>query len=241
MRAALTFLSFVVGPLLLGCTSVVAADFDVVATPTECSLLAPQTANRRSFVRCDAASTCVATDNGKASCAAIAVAGEEGAACAAQTECAPGLTCSTQLGCLRVCSVGDPCADGTACNPFSADAPLTAGGHEYGYCAPASCDPLHPLHPQGDRLAACANDECHFIGPSQSACFVAFEGQKRFGAGAACRDDRDCSTANSCYAGRCTTLCRVGGDDCAEGRSCVEGASDVGTPLLEGETYGHCE
>lgn len=240
MRRLLVLCCLVVAVPVTGCTAVVAADFDVVAKPTDCSLVAPQTADRHSFVRCDAASTCVVTLEGKAACLAIAVAGDESAACTAQDECGPGLTCSPQLGCVRVCGMGDACSDGSACTSFTGATPL-ASGREYGFCAPPSCDPLHPLHPQGDGLAACANDECHFIGKDHSACFVALEGQKRFGGGARCDDDRDCSTANSCYEGRCTTLCRMSASDCPDGRSCVEGASDVGVPVLAGETYGHCE
>lgn len=225
---------------LTACAAVTSADFDVVARPTECSIVAPQSADPKAFLRCDAASTCVSTAEGATSCSALAVAGAEGDTCNAQNECAPGLTCSSQLGCLRACEVDTACADGTACNRFSDGAPMKGSGKEYGYCNPPSCDPLHARHPRGEGLVACATDDCYFVGASRTSCFPS-GGFTRGSEGAACIDDRGCAVGDSCYEGKCRTLCRIGGDECARGLTCAPGASDVGDATLLGETYGHCE
>lgn len=225
---------------LVACAEVTSADFDVVARPTECSIVAPQSADPQAFLRCNSTSTCVTTPQGKAACAALAASGEESAACSAQNECAPGLTCSPQLGCVRACVVGGDCADGTACQKFSGDPPRSATGQEYGYCTPRSCDPLHPRDPQGDGLVACATNDCYFVAESRTMCFPA-GGFTRHREGVTCSDDRGCVVGNSCYEGHCTKLCRVGGSECAAGQACTPGASDVGIPVFLGETYGHCE
>lgn len=223
---------------LVACAEVTSADFDVVARPTECSIVAPQSADPQAFLRCDATSTCVATPQGKGSCTALAASGEESDACSAQDECAPGFTCSSQLGCVRACLVGSGCADGTACQGFS-NSPRSAGS-EYGYCTPRSCDPLHPRDPQGEGLVACATDNCYFVGKSQTMCFPPGSSTRRR-EGGTCRDDRGCVVGHSCYEGTCTKLCRVGGSECATGHACIPGASDVGVAVFLGETYGHCE
>jgi hypothetical protein len=227
---------------LTACASVTSADFDVVARPTECSVVAPQSADPQAFVRCSSSSTCVATPGEKTSCIALAVSGAEGDACSAQDECAPGLICSTQGGCLRACEVGSACADGAACQEFTSGSPRSAAGTRYGYCPPPSCDPLHPRHPQGEGLVACATDDCYFVGETRTQCFVP-GGFARAGEGRACTDDRGCDVGFSCYQSECRKLCRLGGDDCGPaGFKCVSGASDVpGNATLLGESYGHCE
>jgi hypothetical protein len=234
----LLFGAFVVAPLT-ACASVTSADFDVVARPTECSVVAPQSADPQAFLRCDATSTCVTTPGEKTSCIALAASGAEGDACNGQNECAPGFTCSDGVGCVRACEVGSACPDGTACQQFT-DSPRSAAGTEYGYCTPPSCDPLHPRQPRGEGLVACASDDCYFVAESRTMCFPAGVFTRHL-EGAACTDDRGCVLGDSCFENVCTKLCRIGGSDCAAGRKCVSGASDVGNATLLGEAYGHCE
>jgi hypothetical protein len=132
MRRLLVLGCLVVAVPLTGCTAVVAADFDVVAKPTECSLVAPQTADRHSFVRCDAASTCVVTAYGKAVCLAISVAGDEGAACTA-------VDVWTWPRVLAAALLRPRLRDGGRVRgrlrSFTDATPL-ASGREYGFCAP---------------------------------------------------------------------------------------------------------
>lgn len=241
MRARLTFplvsaVLVLVLPTLGGCAQVLDTDFDAaIAKPTECDLLNPRAGDPRTSLRCDASSTCHVDTSGRAACVAQRLSLEEGAACTYANDCAPGLTCSPQLGCVALCEVGASCGDGSACIAF-ANA-IMARGTSYGFCPPPSCDPLHGTALEGD-LAPCPSSDCRFIGPTRTACFHDRRARKR--TGGSCVDDRDCPTRDSCYQHVCARLCRVGGEDCGAGSTCAPGASDVGEPELAGHAYGHC-
>lgn len=225
--------------LMNGCASVVGADFDeAVATPTQCSIVAPQTANERSYARCNSNSTCTFDEKGTGtSCVGLTSYGAVGDVCQYANECSPGLACTTALGCAAYCVVGSTCADGAACIAFANADEFSTKGENYGFCPPPSCDPMHPDEPEGE-LGACGSGQCRFIAADRTACFTVPAGKTP--SGAACEDDLDCRPQSTCFEGHCEMLCRVGQDDCISGSSCVEGASDVQSPTLAGTTYGHC-
>lgn len=242
-RIAATLSSVSLGAALLflmnGCASVVGADFDqAIAKPTQCSLVAPQTANERSYARCDSNSTCALDEaGGSTSCVGLANYGALGDGCQYANDCSPGLACTTAFGCAEYCVVGSSCADGAACIAFANADDFSTTGENYGFCPPPSCDPMHPAEPEGN-LVACGSGQCRFIAGDRTACFTAPRGEAL--TGWTCGDDLDCPSTSTCFEGRCQLLCRLGEDDCRSGSSCVEGASDVGSPTLTGTTYGHC-
>ncbi|WP_146652662.1 hypothetical protein [Labilithrix luteola] len=236
---ALLATSMVAGLLLLtnGCASVVGADFDeAVATPTHCSLVAPQTANERSYARCNSTSTCALDDDtGNARCVGLAAYGAVGERCEYLNDCSPGLLCTTAIGCSAYCAIGSSCADGAACIPLRSR--IAVNGEQYGFCPPPSCDPLHPTEPDGN-FVACSTGQCRFIAEDRTACFLASATPQI--TGSACDDDLGCRPTDTCVENRCQPLCRMGQNDCLNGWTCVEGASDAQSPTLDGTTYGHC-
>jgi hypothetical protein len=224
----------VLAPLAGGCASVVGADFDnAVAKPTECDFVKPQSADGRSAIRCGAGETCATGNTGKAVCMPLIDTRSVGDACTYTNECAAGLAC-TNFGCVAMCQTGTTCADGAECLAFGDGAP-TSGGKTYGYCAPASCDPLSASSPRDD-LAACASGNCRFVGPEQTVC-IPTRAPMNFGS---CEVDTDCAAKNTCVDGRCKLLCTIG-STCRNGSACAPGAGDPRELTLGGETYGHCQ
>ena len=223
---------------LAGCTSVVGAQFDeAIAAPTECDLLDPQGADPRSFSQCNSGSTCAATEDlAHTTCAPLRTSGAVGDACAYANDCAPGLTCHLQLGCVPLCTAGATCDDGSECSLYVPE--VTLQGRTFGFCLPPSCDPIDPRHP-AEGLERCPSEQCRFIDDDRTACFTLR--RYRRPTGVACEDDLDCDTTDACFEHTCRRLCRLGQKDCTIGQTCVEGASGLASPKLQGETYGHCE
>lgn len=234
MRARLVTL-LIASAVLGGCTTVLGTEFDsAVAKPTACDPLAPQTSDPRTSKRCAEDHTCV-VERGEAFCAPSRKTLGVGGACRASDDCAPGKMCTT-VGCMAMCVVGSSCADGSPCVELANE--VAARGNTYGFCLPPSCSPM-----TGDgadpALAPCSGATCRFAAPGRTGCFASTKPQRAMGS--ACTDDFDCLASDSCHAGKCSRLCRLGASDCPDGRRCAAGASDLSEAVVNGREYGHCE
>ncbi len=146
------------------------------------------------------------------------------------TDCSSGLACRALL-CVQYCRVGEAagCPAQQTCSAFDNIRKLATT--EYGYCRAKSCDLVA-------QTPCKVGEKCEVF--SDYAVCQPDTGTRKVGDECVAVDD--CVRGTECYGSdvtgdACLKTCRLGGNDCPNGASCVEPATKV---EVDGVSYGVC-
>ena len=135
--------------------------------------------------------------------------------CSAETDCAPGLACSSFRNneyshCTKYCVSDGDCPAGRKCYDFNNPRNLPGGGTA-GACGPLDtpCDPLA-------SPSSCAPARCLLLDTDYAVCVGKAEER---GAGQACDNQNQCTESTNCIGSTnggyfCRQVCRVGDTGC---------------------------
>jgi len=159
---------------------------------------------------CAAGTGCYLKSDGSTDCLTIQGNGQQGTACTAPEDCAPGFTCtvageSGDTVCATLCSTeqDSPASCGATC---PADTGTKDLGNGYGACVPAGdVEPPEPPPSCDVLLQNCESEAqgCYPTSEFGDACLVKGNGGNK----SDCSQVNDCAPGLTCVASKCRFIC----------------------------------